>query len=273
MEFVFIMANNQLTPIEQKEIEFYGDELTAVRANDGHIYVAIKHMSESLGLTVAPQTRRIKRDEILVEGYKGITVLVTPGGHQIMGMLRVELIPIWLTGIRVASVKEELRDKLKSYKKEAAAVLWEAFQEGRLTTDPVFSELLQQTDSEAVQAYKLFEGLLKLARNQIILEARIDSHDQTLEDYGRRLETIEADMGQADRHITESQATEISQAIRTIALVLSKASGQNEYGRCWGEFYRKFGVSKYRNLPVSKFDEAMTWLSEWHQSLVGDSPF
>ena len=113
----------------------------------------------------------------------------------------------------------------------------------------------------------------KTPQKGVVNWTRIDNHDQTLEDYGHRLETIEADMGRADRHITESQATEISQAIRAIALVLSKASGQNEYGRCWGEFYRKFGVSKYRHLPTAKFDEAIRFLDEWHQSLVGDSPF
>lgn len=109
------MTENTLQPIEQRQINFYGDELTAVRADDGHVYVAIRHMCDALGLTVAPQTRRIKRDELLTDGYQGVTVLVTPGGRQTYGMLRADLVPMWLTGIRMASVKEELREKLTAF--------------------------------------------------------------------------------------------------------------------------------------------------------------
>ena len=267
------MTNMPLKSIEQKEISFYGDELTAVRASDEQIYASLRHMCQALDIDTTGQRQRIQRHKVLKSGLM-VCKIQTIQGERDAYVLRVDLVPLWLTGISTRSIKDsDIREKLERFQTEAAKVLWEAFQDGRLTADPLFSELLQQTDSEAVQAYKLFEGLLKLARNQIILEARIDQHDQTLVDYGRRLETIEADMGQADRHITESQATQISQAIRSIALVMSKASGQNEYGRCWGEFYRKFGVSKYRHLPTAKFDEAIRFLDEWHQSLVGDSPF
>lgn len=34
-----------LTPVDQKTIAFYGDELIAVRATDGHIYVSLRHRS------------------------------------------------------------------------------------------------------------------------------------------------------------------------------------------------------------------------------------
>ena len=113
------MTDKSLLPIDQRQIDFYGDELTAVLAEDKHVYVAIRHMCDALGLTVAPQTRRIKRDEILADGYQGVTVLVTPGGRQTYGMLRADLVPMWLTGIRVASVREDLREKLTKFKKEA----------------------------------------------------------------------------------------------------------------------------------------------------------
>src|SRR5690606_10185952 len=115
--------------------------------------------------------------------------------------------------------------------------------------------------------------IMKLARNQIMLEAQLDDHSQTLDDHSRRLETIEADMHQEDRYISESQATQISQAIKAIAIALGKQTGRNEFGATWGEFYRKFGIAKYRYLPISRFDEAMAWLNEFYQDLTGESPF
>ena len=97
-----------IVPVEQKQVEFYGDELIAIRAND----------------------------EILVVGYQGSVNLTYPdGGTQRSGVLRVDLIPLWLTDLRIKAVHEDVRPKLRRFKQETAKVLWEAFQEGRLTAD------------------------------------------------------------------------------------------------------------------------------------------
>ena len=39
------MTDKALQPIEQKQVDFYGDELTAVRLADGSIYVSILGIS------------------------------------------------------------------------------------------------------------------------------------------------------------------------------------------------------------------------------------
>ncbi|MBK8129459.1 MAG: hypothetical protein IPK53_11355 [bacterium] len=72
--------------------------------------------------------------------------------------MRVDLVPLWLSGIRTSVIKNPAtREKLESYQREAAAVLWEAFQDGRLTADPTFDELLQH-DTPEVQAYKMLRA-------------------------------------------------------------------------------------------------------------------
>lgn len=268
------MSDKSVASIEQRNVEFYGDNLIAIRADDGHVYVAIGQMCDALGIDRASQVRRIRSDEILTVGYQGSVNLTYPdGGTQRSGVLRVDLIPLWLTGLRIQAVNEDVRPKLRRFKQEAAAVLWEAFQEGRLTADTSFDDLLQQASSEIVEAYQIAQAIMKLARNQIILEGRLDDQGRTLADYGRRLETIEADMHQEDRYISEAQATQISQAVKAIAIAMGKQSGRNEFGATWGEFYRKFGIAKYRYLPISKFEEALTWLNEFYQGLTGEMPF
>ena len=73
--------------------------------------------------------------------------------------------------------------------------------------------------------------------------------------------------------VTPEQASQISQAVKTVAMKLSKASGRNEYGGVYGELYRKFGITSYKQLPAAKFDEAISWMNEWRESIEGDSPF
>ncbi len=264
--------SKSLVPVEQKQVEFYKDTVMAVRLADGGVYVPIKPICDNLGVTLAGQRERINRDPVLSEIVTSVSVTLT---QQARGMLCLPLkfIPGWLFGINANRVKPELRERIIRYQRECYDVLAEAFVEGRLTTDPSFDDLLQQASNDVVEAYQIAQAIMKLARNQIVLEARLDDHGQALEDHGRRLETIEADMHQKDRYISESQATQISQAVKSIAITLGKQTGRNEFGATWGEFYRKFGISKYRYLPISKFEGALVWLNEFYQDLTGESPF
>ncbi len=266
------MADSKaLIPIEQRSIDFYGDDLTAVRANDGRVYAGLTQMCNALGVDAQGQRRRIERHAVLDKGLKGVDNLSTPGGTQSGYVLRVDLIPLWLSGIRVSAVKEELRAKLEKYQEEAAAVLWEAFQEGRLTADSRFAELLDQ-ETETVQAYKMAMAIVKLARQQILLEGRMGDAEIRLDTVEERLTTMEEQLSGQDV-VTESQAAQISQAVKSVAIALGKQTGRNEFGACYGEIYRRFNTTSYRLLPRKKFDEVMAFLTEWHQSLVGDSPF
>lgn len=262
--------SDELTVVDQKEVEFYDDQLTAVRADDGAVYVSVTQMCNALGLDAPTQRRRIQGHEVLNEGYMRGWLMPPPmsgsrgGGRQQAGLLRVDLVPLWLAGVRLSRVKGDVKDKLKRFQREAAKVLWEAFQDGRLTVEPEFDELLK-SDSDAVQAYKTAMAVMRLARNQIMLEARLDTYEQ-------RLEAIETELG-SGRTITPDQATAISQAVKAIAMVMSKRTGRNEYGGVYAELYRRYRVPSYRELPASKYEDAIKWLGEWLESLTGDEAF
>ncbi len=264
-----------LVPVEQRQVEFYEDEITAVRLPDGRVFVPVRPLVESLGLSWSSQLQRIRRDSVLKSELLSVFVTNTEserGGRDVQ-CLPLDYISGFLFGINAERVRDDLRERVIRYQRECYRVLAEAFTEGRLTTDADLFDLLDNEASEAVQAYKMLQALVKLARNQIVIEARLEKHGQTLEDHGRRLETIEADLHQANRTVTEAQATQISQSVRAIAVVLGKKSNRNEFGAVWGEFYRKFGVSKYRYLPAARFDEALAWLNEFYQSVTSELPF
>ncbi len=275
------MTKKALVPLEQKQVVFYDDEITAVLVEeDGRqeVYISLRQLCDLLGVSYQGQIRRINDDPVLAKKVKGVNITFTPSGGRGGGPQKTNCLPLdylngWLFGINANRVKDDVRSRLILYQEKSYKVLAEAFREGRLTADASFDDLLQQASSDVVEAYQIAQAIMKLARNQIMLESRLDDHGRTLVDYGRRLETIEADLHQEDRYISESQAAQISQAVKTIAITLGKQTGKNEFGATWGEFYRKFGVAKYRYLPVAKFDEAMAWLNEFYQSLTGESPF
>ena len=210
---------------------------------------------------------------MLFGATSGMTGEVDASTHsREMICLPLKYIPGWLFGINANRVKPEIRERLIIYQRECYDVLSEAFQEGRLTANPAFTDLLT-SDSPAAQAYQMARAMMELARNQLLFEARFEAHDLRLNDYERRLEGVEATLGDVDRHVTPDQASQISQAVKTVAMKLSKASGRNEYGGVYGELYRKFGITSYKQLPAAKFDEALSWLNEWRESIEGDAPF
>jgi len=191
--------------------------------------------------------------------------LHTPGGVQDTFVLRVDLVPLWLSGIRTSAVSEGIRPKLERFQREAAKVLWEAFQQGRLTAELDFDALLAQ-DSPEAQAYKMAQAVMQLARNQLLMRSQLADHEQ-------RLETIEAQLGDTGRNVTPDQASQVSQAVKAVALALGKKTGRNEFGSVYGELYRKFGITGYKMLPARRFDEAMKFLTDWHENLTGTLPF
>lgn len=251
-----------LVPVEQRSVNFYGDDLTAVLMKDGRVYASIKNMCDALGLNPRGQSQRIDRHTVLSRG-KGVCKIHTPGGDQSVIVLRADLVPLWLSGVRTSMVNEDIRPKLEKFQEEAAAVLWEAFQEGRLTTtDSDFNELLKKADSEVVQAYQIAQAVVKLARNQIVLQGQVASNTE-------RIEELEATIGDPKRHVTPDQASQISQAVKAVAYEYGKQTGRNEFGGVYGELYRKFGVTSYKYLPAKRFGEAMNWLSEWYMQVTG----
>ena len=264
------MDEKLLAVVEQREVTFYEDELIAVRSEDGQVYVAIRQMCSALGLDQRSQRRRIQNHTVLSDGYTGGVIMTPPGpagggGRQQAALLRVDLVPLWLSTIETTRVKEQNRPKMERFQREAAKALWEAFQQGRLTADLDFDELLA-ADSPEAQAYKMAQAVLQLARNQLLMRAQLTDHEN-------RLETIEAQLGDTGRNVTPDQASQLSQAVKAVALAQGKKTGRNEFGAVYGELYRKFGITSYKMLPARRFEEAMKFLTAWHESLSGAVPF
>ncbi len=279
------MSKKALIPVEQKQVLFYDDKITAIRLKDGRVVVPVKPICERLGVQWAAQSKRIRRDPVLSEETMSVSVMDTDirasGSRRPykskMLCLPLDFISGFLFGIHATRVKEELREHVIRYQRECYKVLAESFQEGRLTTDMSSTEIsfdeLLSTDSEAVQAYKMALAVVKLARNQVVLESQLQAHSSTLVQYGERLEELEAAIAQPDSMVTQEQASQISQAVKAIAIELGKQTKRNEFGGVYGELYRKFGITSYKMLPAKKFEVAMAWMNEWHGTLTGSEPF
>lgn len=256
------MTGNELIVQEQRQVAFYEDEITAVRLATGEVAIPIRPICDNLGVTLAGQRERILRDPVLSEEMISVSVTLTQQAREML-CLPLKYIPGWLFGINANRVKPEIRDRLIRYQRECYDVLLEAFQEGRLTADAGLSDLLAG-DSDAAQAYQLAVAIMKLARSHVALEGKVG----TLEG---RLEAVEDLLASPERFVTQDQAMQISQAVKAVAMAWSKKAGANQYGAVYGELYRRYGVTSYKQLPAARFQDVMAWLTDWHETLTQDA--
>lgn len=254
----------QTDVLEAQEIEFYGDAIHAVQDQaTGRIFVPIGLLCDNLGIARWRQTQRIQEHQVLSKGVMQ-RIIQTTGGVQETLCLRLDLVPFWLAGVNANRVRAEVREKLILYQSEVAAVLWDAF---RPTGQPS-SIALASTEplSPAAQAYETAMAVASLARQQMRMEDQLVSLATTLTEQSERLAALELTL--APQHaINAAQASELSQAIKTVAQALGERTGRNEYGGIYGQLYREFDITSYRDLPTDRFAEAMDWLRTWYRSI------
>ena len=265
--------SKELSTIEQREVDFYGSNLTAIKASDGQIYAPIGQMCDVLGIDTQAQRRRIGRHSVMSKGLM-VAIMATIQGERPTNVLRVDMIPLWLAGIQSSRVKAELRPLLEQLQESAARILWEAFQSGELTTSDNDMASIAAIDPEAAEALAIAEAVVKMARSHVRLLRQVATHEDRHVSAETRLDAIEAELGNPDRQITQPQQMEITQAVRAIGHELGKRSGRNEFGGVYGELYRRFEIASYKQLPTAKHTEAMSFLSDWYSKLTGaELPF
>ncbi|MCL4266098.1 MAG: hypothetical protein KJ069_23010 [Anaerolineae bacterium] len=66
-----------LAPVDQKQVEFYGDELTAMLVEDGTVYVPVRPICDYLGLSWTGERERINRDPVLADVVRFVRVTRT----------------------------------------------------------------------------------------------------------------------------------------------------------------------------------------------------
>ncbi len=261
-----------LVPIEQKTVLFYDDEITAVVVQhnvERVVYVPLRPICDYLGLDWSGQRQRINRDPVLSGAVSGVVVTPTPlhdnqfANPQEMLCIPLDFLNGWLFGVSANRVKPEIREKLIAYQRECYRVLAKHF-----VSSPVSS-----SDSMLVQVEAMGLAIAALAREQMEYDRRLGGTETVVSRLDERLNVLEAKIAPPTRAVTDEQASQVSQAVKAVALTLSKRSGRNEYGGVYGEMYRRYQITGYKLLPAAKFQETMDWLTEWHQSLVEDAPF
>jgi hypothetical protein len=265
--------------LAQHIVLFYGDEIVAVQQDDAMVFVVFSLLCGNLNLERTSQVRRVQRHDVLREGFLTLPV-ATEGGVQQMQCLRLDLLPLWLSGIQASRVKEELREKLIRYQREAAFVLWEAFKPQILTEETAMASTssdaaiqeLQQIAEMGRAITQMAQQQIDLQRQQQALTQRIDRAGQVVRgmqidiaDIQVRLGTVE-DKLHPHAYVTEEQAAHVSTVVKALAEMLTRQKGKNQYQGVFAELHRRFGVASYKHIRQEMYADVLAFLDDWYEA-------
>jgi P22_AR N-terminal domain/ORF6C domain len=258
-----------------RAVTFQGDELVAVQREDGTIYALFARLCDNLGLNQQAQARRVQRHSVLREGLTALTV-ATEGGPQTAQFLRLDLLPLWLSGVQAERVRQEVREKLVRYQRDAAQVLWQAFRQQILVEHPpavVDSAALAQLQQIAEMGRAITamaEQQMDLQRQQQVLGTRLDRAGQVVRGIQQHMGAIEVRLGVLEDRvhpaalISEPQANEVSLRVKALAeLLTTMDTGKVHYQTIFAELYRRFGVSSYKIIRQEQYVSVLAFLESW----------
>jgi hypothetical protein len=232
-----------LVPIEEKTVDFYGDQITASLVEIGEeqvVYVSLRPICEHLGLSWSAQLQRIRRDEVLNESLISVFITNTEIGQRGKGRrelisMPLKLLPGWLFGLDAKRVKPELKEKIIRYRRECYDVLWKAFQEEALNAANVGRFTQQgrtvnwrEPNTVLMQIRQQALAMAKLAEEQMEIEAKaIDALDQAhyahlrIDEFYQFVNGFDQRVGEIEQRVgdTEQRVGDIEQLVRPGAII------------------------------------------------------
>ncbi len=263
-----------LVPVRQQYVDFYGDGIPVAEASDGELYVALRPITDFLGLAFSPQRRRVLRDETLSERVRGVLMTAADGRQRTLLCVPLDLLPGWLFGVTPSQAKPEVREKLKRYRADCFRVLWEAFKGETARGSRVMPATTEPGVSGAAIALEIATAVQHLAQNQLELEHRLanvagkqdvmaDVVRGFIVETNRRLTSLERATA-TDATISDAQAADIALAVKALGQRLKTLGDGDGYARVYADMYRRWRISTYKALPAVSYDDVMNWLHGWY---------
>ena len=264
-------AEPVITPARVQTVDFYGDAIPMAQSGDGDLYVPVRPLAEFLGLQFSAQRRRILRDRVLAARVRLVVFTGRDGFRREQLSLPLDMLPGWLFGVTTSKVGPELADKIDRYRAECFQVLWNAFK-GETIPAPA-----PPGKSGAALAVEIAGAVYALAQQQLEIETRLGEvagRQEVMADYLRgfiqrtegRLTSLELQLN-AGATISEVQAGEIALAVKNVGQALAARGDRQGYAKVYGEMYRRYRISSYKNLPAARYQEVVDWLAGWYGEL------
>ncbi len=249
----------ELIPVEQKTILFYGKPLVVVRLPDGRPGVVIRFFCENLQIDTAAQVARIRRTEAIVEDLAFARV-ETDGGSQKMAVLVLHAVAFWLAGIDPKRVRDEVKADVLRYQREVVDVLYAWAQAPKAITAPqqlVPAEPITKPTPPAEEAS--LDEWREYHRQMVLWIDWQHDIEQWRGSVESRIESLEEVTSIILEQLGPQTLTpEHQRVVQHYTKQLHEATGK-PYGTIYDSLKTAFSVPRYQDIPEAEWDKVENW--------------
>lgn len=269
-------------PREQLPIALFEGVVLAVRAADGHIYLAVRDLCTTLDLIVSSQLRTIRADDRLhLVPFR----LRIDRQVRTLECLLLDDMPLWLIKVRPPRGNTQAAERLHYVQTYLIASVRSAFAALTGLPDAPSNQIEDLQELDAVEPS--LQVLRALVERQTHIEQSQDRAREAwrdiaaqirelkgvlplVEDLRTRLQEVER---QLQQRMSPDQRNTIYRLVQTYGEARATRSGQSRPGveirKSWAEFNARFGIATYTDLPASRFDEAVQFVKAQYRALTG----
>jgi len=176
-----VSDDQELIPIEQHALTFYGKPIIVVRLPDGRPGVVLRFLCENLHIDTNAQVQRVQRSEAMAEDLV-FTRVETPGGAQRMATLVLRSIAYWFATIdtrrmekddprRLAIVQHQREAVDVLYDRAAAPQVREAPSTKPVPSEPIVEPAKPATDASLADWHEYYVRMAAVLEWQMEIEA------------------------------------------------------------------------------------------------------
>lgn len=255
-----------LDPIETLAVTFFDLPVLAARAPDGRIYLAIRDLCTSVGLSRESQMRRLRADPDLSLGLQTFRIQ-TAGGAQPQEFLLLEHVPLWISGITRRKATPEIQERLRFLKLFIIGHVHDAIAEAAGL--PAGSSRNIE-DLRDLQRYD--EAIQGVASRTQSLEESQGKARMAWREHEERIRRLEEQIRTMLR-LSPTQRGTIYEQVHAWA----RARADHEeipfgmaIARCWATLKARFTVAKYEDIPAAQYDECLRFIRQCYTEETGE---
>jgi hypothetical protein len=251
-----------LIPVEQQTLTFYGKPIVVVRLPDGQPGVVLRFLCENLQIDTAAQTQRIRRTEAISQDLVFAQV-ETDGGSQRMAVFILHAVPFWLAGIDPKRVRKEIRPEILRYQREVVDVLYTWAQSPKAMTASAGLVPVEQITKPEVPADDAGFDAWREYHRQMVLwidwqsdietwRGSVESRLEGLEEVTNLIPEILERLG------PQTLTSDHQRALQKYVQQVNKLTGK-PYGSIYDSLKTAFGVPKYADISDLDWPRVVQW--------------
>ena len=255
--------SQELIPVEQQTLIFYGKPIIVVRLPDNRPAVVLRFLCENMGLETRAQIRRIRSTEAITDDLAYARVQ-TEGGPQKMAVLVLHGAAFWLATIDPKRVKEEeARTEVRRYQKEAVDMLYAWASTPRaiaaptnvVPAEPITKPTAPAEDAPLEAWREYYQRMLALIDWQMDVERWRGGMESRMEGVEAMTDLIPEIL---DRLGPEKLTSPHRKKVRYYVKQLVEATGRTS-GAIYNDFYEAFEVAQYQDVPEEEWPKVENW--------------